>query len=198
MRLVSKSVYCEALDNISSLIEHWFCAGTSSLSCHINLTPCILLSAKSTLQYLPDIHEHLQWDIKSGLAEVVSGHTSLIIPPDVIFMFGSCTGRGEKGYFPKCLLLISAAEKSRLWRECGVTCQSKPTETWWMSHCCSSGDQLAVHWNSSDIGTWLTAHRWAFFFRLITLSSRTRQSHSHAPWLLWLLLVFILIGIEKS
>lgn len=60
----------------------------------------------------------------SGLARVVSGHTSVIIPPDVIFMFGSCTG-GKEGNFPKCLLLISAGEK----RECGVTCQSKPTET---------------------------------------------------------------------
>lgn len=108
------------------------------------------------------VQEHLQWDSKCGLAGVVSGHTGLITPPDVIFMFGSCTG-GENGYFPKCLLLISADEKSRLWRECGVTCQSKPTETWWVSHCRGSGDPLAVHWNSSDIGTWLAAHCWACF-----------------------------------
>lgn len=52
--------------------------------------------------------------------------------------------------FYKCLLLFSAGEKSRVWRECGVTCQSKPAETRSVSHCRRSGDQLAVHWNSSD------------------------------------------------
>ena len=148
MRLMCRSVYCEALDNISSLIEHRFCSGTGSFSCHINLTPCVPLNNTSrtsrfvslgleTVLYIVHsllhltllyVHEHLQRDSSSGLAGVVSGHTGLIIPPDVIFMFGSCTG-GENGYFPKCLLLISADEKSRLWRECGVTCQSKPTET---------------------------------------------------------------------
>lgn len=74
----------------------------------------------------------------------------------------SCSAAARGGYFPKCLLLISPGKKSRLWRECGVTCQSKPTETWWVSHCRGSGDQLAVHWNSSDIGTWLTVDSLSF------------------------------------
>lgn len=94
----------------------------------------------------------------------------------------------KKCYFPKCLLLISAGEKHQLWRECGVTCQSKPAETWWVSHCRGSGDQLAVHWNSSDIGTWLTAHHFSFFLRLITLFHRSRDSQT--PSLLWLLLIW--------
>lgn len=174
MRLVSTTVYCEALDNISSLLEHWFCSGTGSLSCHINLntmhsSQCKVntpLSSKfgleAVLYILLYIHEHPQQDSESGLAGVVSDHTSLILQPDVIFMFGSCTG-GKKRYFPKCLLLISVGEKRRLWRECGVTCQSKPTGTCWVSRCRGSGDQLTVHWNSSDIGTWLAAHRSAFF-----------------------------------
>lgn len=42
-----QSVYCLASDNICSLIEHWFYSG--SLSCHINLTPCVLLSGESTI-----------------------------------------------------------------------------------------------------------------------------------------------------
>lgn len=46
---VSKSVCCEASDNIASLIEQWFCWGTGSPSCHINLTPCVPLGAESTL-----------------------------------------------------------------------------------------------------------------------------------------------------
>lgn len=113
------------------------------------------------------IHEHLQWDCNSGLAGVVSGHTSLIIPSDVIFMFGSCT-RGEKGYFPKCLLLICAGEKSRLWRECGVTCQSKPDD-------CPTAVSLGINSQFFEIllilepGSLLNAGP---FFILITFSSK--------------------------
>lgn len=64
-------------------------------------------------------HEHVQRESTSGLAGAVSDHTSLILPPDVIFMFGSCTG-GKEGYFPKCLLLICWREEpalERMWRE---------------------------------------------------------------------------------
>lgn len=159
-----QSVYCLASDNIYSLIEHWFCSG--SLSCHINLTPFVLLSGESIISpkfgsmlqpgritFLFFLHSHgpLQWDGGSGSTKVVSDHTGLIIPPDVIFMFDSCRRGVEKSlFFYKCLLLFSAVEKSRVWRECGVTCQSKPAETRWVSHCRRSGDQLAVHWNSSD------------------------------------------------
>lgn len=124
-----------------------------SSSCKVTTTVSSRFGLEAVLYIVLYI---LKWDSMSGLARVVSGHTSVIIPPDVIFMFGSCTG-GKEGYFPKCLLLISAGEKSRLWRECGVTCQSKPAETWWVSQCRGSWDQLAVHWNSSDIGTWLCA-----------------------------------------
>lgn len=158
-----QSVYCLASDNICSLIEHWFYSG--SLSCHINLTPCVLLSGESTISpkfgsmlrpgritVLFFLHSHgpLQWDGRSGSTEVVIDHTGLLIPPDVIFMFSSCRRGGGESLFYKCLLLFSAGEKSRVWRECGVTCQSKPAETRWVSHCRRSGDQLAVHWNSSD------------------------------------------------
>lgn len=117
---------------------------------------------------------------KSSLARVVSGHTRFNVPPDVIFMFGHCTEGKERFIF------LSVCYSSLLARradsgEYGITCQSKPTETWWASHCRSSGDKLAVHWNSSDIGTWLAAQCW-----LISLSTRSTGSHSHAPSLLWL------------
>lgn len=120
--------------------------------------PCRLKSIYCSTAH---IQEHLHWDVESALAGGVSSHTGLITPADVVCMF-TAAQEGKSSYFPKCLLLVSAGESSRLWRECAATCQSKPTETWWVSHCHGSGDQLAVHWNSSDIGTGLTAQVWVF------------------------------------
>lgn len=83
MRLVSKSVYCEALDRICSLIEHRFCSGTGCPSCRINLTPFLPLSAKSTLS--PRVRfKASAWKqnliFSSTYTEICSGIASLVWP----------------------------------------------------------------------------------------------------------------------
>lgn len=158
-----QSVYCLASDNICSLIEHWFYSG--SLSCHINLTPCVLLSGESTISpkfgsmlrpgritvlfFSPFTRTSaMRWQVwfdRSGHWPHRFTHSARCN-----FHVQQLQKGGGKSLFYKCLLLFSAGEKSRVWRECGVTCQSKPAETRWVSHCRRSGDQLAVHWNSSD------------------------------------------------
>lgn len=62
----------------------------------------------------PDILVMSLRQSSSSMAPVASDHTDLIYPADVIFMFGSCTR--ERGYFPKCLLLLFAGAQSQLWR----------------------------------------------------------------------------------
>lgn len=182
-----QSVYCLASDNICSLIEHWFYSG--SLSCHINLTPCVLLSGESTISpkfgsmlrpgritVLFFLHSHgpLQWDGRSGSTEVVIDHTGLLILPDVIFMFSSCRRGGGKSLFYKCLLLFSAGEKSRVWRECGVTCQSKPAETRWVS------PAVALGINSQFIEIPLIHLARRSLLSLITLWFKMRDSQAWA------------------
>lgn len=56
--------------------------------------------------------------------------------------------------------------------------QTPPDSQWWVSHHHhGSGEQLSVHWHSSDIGTWLGAHPLATeaHFSLITHFSENRR-----------------------
>lgn len=164
-----QSVYCLASDNICSLIEHWFYSG--SLSCHINLTPCVLLSGESTISpkfgsmlrpgritVLFFLHSHgpLQWDGRSGSTEVVIDHTGLLIPPDVIFMFSSCRRGGEIPFLQVSASLLCWWEESSLERVwCNLPKQTRrnpmsvPLPSLWGS----TRSSLKFLWY-----TWLAAH----------------------------------------
>lgn len=82
------AVYGELRDN-NLLIEHRFCSGADGLPV-INLTPLSILCTTSAV----------------GLR---SGRSALILPSDVIFVFGSCVVR-TRFHFPECVLLICAGE----------------------------------------------------------------------------------------
>lgn len=127
------------------------------------------------------IHEHLQWDCNSGFGWSGQWPHKLIIPPDVIFMFSSCTRGlgGMGGYFPKCLLLISAGQKSRLWREFGVTCQSKPAETRWVPWL---WDQLTAHWAHSSVFLILITFSKIWDLNSHTIATVALNRHIDTEW----------------
>lgn len=196
MRPLSESVYWEAFRlYLLTFIEHWLCSGGAGglLSRRINLTPRI-----SPQHYLPGLDLCLRsleaLYFRSSHSDVCNWRAESFgfgrsgQWPHRFNGFARCNfrvrqlHRWRRSCFPKCLLLFSAGARSRLWRGRGETCQRKPTESWWVSHRRGSRDQLAVHWNSWDIGTWPSGpfSAWLSFFL-------------HPPFLLLWCLILILI-----
>lgn len=119
------------------------------------------------------VHEHLQWDSKSGLAGMVSGHTGLIIPPDVIFMFGSCTG-GRMVIFLSVCYSSLLARRAESGENVVLPAKANPQK---LDECPTA---VAQGINSQFIEIPLILEHGLLLttgpvFRLITLSSRTRD-----------------------